>query len=69
MGKNPLHRPDYRNSGANRISICIFLPAVRAGIWQYSGDAPLLAVGFEASDPEDYLREYDAFLRAVRRVD
>ena len=36
--------------------------------WQYSGDAALLVFASEAYDPGDYIREYDAFLKAVRRA-
>jgi hypothetical protein len=34
--------------------------------WQYSVDAALLVFASELYDPNDYIREYSAFLNAVR---
>jgi UDP-2-acetamido-3-amino-2,3-dideoxy-glucuronate N-acetyltransferase len=42
-------------------------PMVWGRQWQYSGDAALLVFASELYDPGDYIRGYDAFLRAVRR--
>jgi UDP-2-acetamido-3-amino-2,3-dideoxy-glucuronate N-acetyltransferase len=42
-------------------------PMVWRRQWQYSGDAALLVFASEVYDPGDYIREYDAFLEAVRR--
>jgi UDP-2-acetamido-3-amino-2,3-dideoxy-glucuronate N-acetyltransferase len=33
--------------------------------WQYSADATLLVFASELYDPDDYIREYSAFLSAV----
>ena len=41
-------------------------PMVWGRQWQYSADAALLVFASEAYDPKDYIREYDAFLIAVR---
>jgi hypothetical protein len=34
--------------------------------WQYSADAALLVLASELYDPDDYIRDYDAFLDAAR---
>ena len=41
-------------------------PMVWGRQWQYSADAALLVFASELYDPSDYIREYDAFLNAVR---
>ena len=41
-------------------------PMVWGRQWQYSPDAALLVFASELYDPEDYIREYDAFLKIVR---
>jgi dTDP-4-dehydrorhamnose 3,5-epimerase-like enzyme len=43
-------------------------PMVWGRQWQYSSDAALLVFASEAYDPGDYIREYEAFLNAVRRA-
>jgi UDP-2-acetamido-3-amino-2,3-dideoxy-glucuronate N-acetyltransferase len=43
-------------------------PMVWGRQWQYSSDAALLVFASELYDPGDYIREYDAFLKAVRRA-
>ena len=48
-------------------NIGIYLPPMIWGRqWQYSADAALLVFASEPYDSNDYIREYDAFLRAVR---
>jgi hypothetical protein len=37
--------------------------------WQYSADAALLVFASELYDPDDYIREYAAFLSALRVAD
>jgi hypothetical protein len=34
--------------------------------WQYSADAALLVFASEPYDPSDYIREYEAFVKAAR---
>jgi hypothetical protein len=47
--------------------IGIYLPPMVWGRqWQYSADAALLVFASELYDPDDYIREYDAFLNVVR---
>jgi UDP-2-acetamido-3-amino-2,3-dideoxy-glucuronate N-acetyltransferase len=41
-------------------------PMVWGRQWQYSADAALLVFASELYDPNDYIREYDAFLKVVR---
>jgi UDP-2-acetamido-3-amino-2,3-dideoxy-glucuronate N-acetyltransferase len=51
----------------NQPSIGIYLPPMIWGRqWQYSADAALLVYASERYDPADYIRDYDAFLSAVR---
>jgi hypothetical protein len=51
----------------NKPSVGIYVPPM---IWsrqfQYSADAALLVFASELYDPDDYIREYSAFLNAVR---
>jgi UDP-2-acetamido-3-amino-2,3-dideoxy-glucuronate N-acetyltransferase len=48
-------------------SVGIYVPPMIWGRqWQYSADAALLVFASELYDPSDYIREYDAFLDAVR---
>jgi hypothetical protein len=37
--------------------------------WQYSADAALVVFASQHYDPEDDIREYSAFLNAVRAAD
>jgi len=63
------------DDGATRLEIQLDKPNIGIHLpplvwgrqWQYSSDAALLVFASEAYDPGDYIREYDAFLRAVRR--
>ncbi len=41
-------------------------PMIWGRQWQYSDDAALLVFASEVYDPNDYIREYSAFLTAVR---
>jgi UDP-2-acetamido-3-amino-2,3-dideoxy-glucuronate N-acetyltransferase len=41
-------------------------PMIWGRQWQYSADAALLVFASELYDPNDYIREYSAFLNAVR---
>jgi UDP-2-acetamido-3-amino-2,3-dideoxy-glucuronate N-acetyltransferase len=51
----------------NRPSIGIYVPPMIWGKqWQYSADAALLVFASELYDPDDYIRNYDAFLDAAR---
>jgi UDP-2-acetamido-3-amino-2,3-dideoxy-glucuronate N-acetyltransferase len=54
----------------NKPSIGIYVPPM---IWgrqrQYSADAALLVFASELYEPQDYIREYSAFLSAVRTAD
>jgi dTDP-4-dehydrorhamnose 3,5-epimerase-like enzyme len=48
----------------------IYVPPMTWGRqWQYSADAALLVFASELYDPDDYIREYEAFLRASRATD
>jgi UDP-2-acetamido-3-amino-2,3-dideoxy-glucuronate N-acetyltransferase len=54
----------------NKPSIGIYVPPMIWGRqWQYSADAALLVFASEPYDPQDYIREYSAFLNAVRASD
>ena len=44
-------------------------PMIWGRQWQYSADAALLVFASELYDPDDYIREYDAFLSALRAAD
>ena len=44
-------------------------PMIWGRQWQYSADAALLVFASELYDPDDYIREYDAFLSALRVAD
>ena len=51
----------------NRPNLGIYVPPMIWGRqWQYSADAALLVYASELYDPADYIREYDAFVTAVR---
>jgi UDP-2-acetamido-3-amino-2,3-dideoxy-glucuronate N-acetyltransferase len=51
-------------------SVGIYLPPMIWGRqWQYSADAALLVFASELYDHADYIREYDAFIKAVRGAD
>jgi UDP-2-acetamido-3-amino-2,3-dideoxy-glucuronate N-acetyltransferase len=51
----------------NQPSMGIYVPAMIWGRqWQYSADAALLVFASELYDPNDYIREYSAFLNALR---
>jgi UDP-2-acetamido-3-amino-2,3-dideoxy-glucuronate N-acetyltransferase len=51
----------------NKPSVGIYVPPMIWSIqWQYSVDAALLVFASELYDPNDYIREYSAFLNAVR---
>jgi UDP-2-acetamido-3-amino-2,3-dideoxy-glucuronate N-acetyltransferase len=51
----------------NQPSMGIHVPPMIWGRqWQYSADAALLVFASELYDPNDYIREYDAFLNALR---
>ncbi|HXO68782.1 MAG TPA: WxcM-like domain-containing protein, partial [Bradyrhizobium sp.] len=41
-------------------------PMIWSRQWQYSADAALLVFASELYDPDDYIREYVAFLSASR---
>ena len=64
------------DDGATRLEIQLdkpnvgiyLAPMVWGRQWQYSSDAALLVFASELYDPGDYIREYDAFLKAVRRA-
>jgi hypothetical protein len=48
-------------------SVGIYLPPMIWGKqWQYSADAALLVFASEPYDPSDYIREYEAFVKAAR---
>jgi UDP-2-acetamido-3-amino-2,3-dideoxy-glucuronate N-acetyltransferase len=48
-------------------NIGIYVPPMIWGRqWQYSADAALLVFASELYDPNDYIREYDAFVRVAR---
>jgi hypothetical protein len=48
-------------------SVGIYMPPMIWGRqWQYSADAALLVFASELYDASDYIREYDAFIRAAR---
>jgi hypothetical protein len=48
-------------------NVGIYLPQMIWGRrWQYSAGAALLVFASELYDPADYIRQYDAFLIAVR---
>ncbi len=50
----------------NKPSIGIYVPPMIWGRqWQYSADAALLVFASELYDPDDYIREYSAFLTAA----
>jgi UDP-2-acetamido-3-amino-2,3-dideoxy-glucuronate N-acetyltransferase len=50
----------------DRPSMGIYVPPMIWGRqWQYSADAALLVFASERYDPDDYIREYDAFLSAL----
>jgi UDP-2-acetamido-3-amino-2,3-dideoxy-glucuronate N-acetyltransferase len=50
----------------NKPSIGVYVPPMIWGRqWQYSADAALLVFASELYDPDDYIREYSAFLKAV----
>jgi UDP-2-acetamido-3-amino-2,3-dideoxy-glucuronate N-acetyltransferase len=51
----------------DRPSTGIYVPPMIWGRqWQYSADAALLVFASERYDPDDYIREYGAFLSALR---
>jgi hypothetical protein len=51
----------------NKPSVGIYIPPMIWGRqWQYSPDAALLVFASELYDPNDYIREYSAFLDTVR---
>lgn len=64
------------DDGATRLEIQLDKPNIGIHLppmvwgrqWQYSGDAALLVFASEVYDPGDYIREYDAFLKAVRGI-
>ena len=44
----------------------IYVPPMIWGTqWKYSADAALLVFASEHYDPDDYIREYSAFLKAL----
>ncbi len=46
----------------------VYLPPLTWGVqYDYSADAALLVLASHAYDPADYVRDYDGFLRLVRR--
>jgi dTDP-4-dehydrorhamnose 3,5-epimerase-like enzyme len=50
----------------DRPNLGIYVPPMIWGRqWQYSADAALLIFASELYDPEDYIREYSAFLSAL----
>jgi UDP-2-acetamido-3-amino-2,3-dideoxy-glucuronate N-acetyltransferase len=54
----------------DRPSMGIYVPPMIWGRqWQYSADAALLVFASERYDPDDYIREYGAFLSALRAAD
>ena len=65
------------DDGATRLEVQLDNPSVGIHLppmiwgrqWQYSADAALLVFASEAYDPADYIREYDAFLKAIRSPD
>jgi dTDP-4-dehydrorhamnose 3,5-epimerase-like enzyme len=51
----------------NQPNVGIYIPSmIWCRHWQYSADAALLVFASEPYDPEDDIREYGAFLNAVR---
>ena len=62
-GKQP-----RRNSCSTRPARGVYLPPMTWGVqYDYSADAALLVFASHAYDPADYVRDYDEFLRLVRR--
>ncbi|HVR59558.1 MAG TPA: FdtA/QdtA family cupin domain-containing protein [Pseudolabrys sp.] len=65
------------DDGKNRLelqldkpNVGIYMPPMIWGRqWQYSIDAALLVFASELYDPADYIRDYAAFVEAVRNVD
>ena len=53
----------------NKPSVGIYVPPMIWGRQQYSADAALLVFASDPYDPQDYIREYSAFLNAVRGAD
>ena len=46
----------------------VYLPPKTWGVqYDYSADAALLVFASHGYDPDDYVRDYEAFLRLVRR--
>ena len=51
-------------------SIGIYMPPMIWGRqWQYSADAALLVFASDHYDPDDYIRDYDAFRNALRAAE
>jgi len=54
----------------NKPSVGVYVPPMIWGRqWQYSADAALVVFASELYDPNDYIRDYNAFLSAVRAAD
>lgn len=60
------HREEYL---LNRPNLGLYLPPMVWGVqYKYSEDAVLLVFASELYDAKDYIREYDEFLRAKKKI-
>ena len=59
------HRQEFHLDGS---ALGVYLPPKTWGVqYDYSADAALLVFASHPYDPDDYIRDYDEFLRIVRR--